>query len=118
HPLLGRRMPPQRELTRPDGTRTRVAELLHAARGVLIATDGADGTGSKAAQLAQDWADRIDIVTGTWSSGTSGPAGPQAQAVLIRPDGYVAWTAPGSDSDLTDALTRWFGAPHPPARPL
>ncbi|MEV6619262.1 hypothetical protein AB0N31_36545, partial [Streptomyces sp. NPDC051051] len=30
-----------------------------------------------------------------------------------RPDGYVAWTSPGSDHDLTDTLTRWFGHPHP-----
>ncbi|NEA01366.1 FAD-dependent oxidoreductase [Streptomyces sp. SID10116] len=114
HPLLGRRMPPQRELTRPDGTRTRVAELLHAARGVLIATDGADGTGSKAAQLAQDWADRIDIVTGTWATDPTDPtvpAVPAPEAVLVRPDGYVAWTAPGSDRDLTDALGHWFGTP-------
>ncbi|MYZ17616.1 FAD-dependent monooxygenase [Streptomyces sp. SID337] len=111
HPLLGRRMPPQRELTRPDGTRTRVAELLHAARGVLIATDGADG---KAARLAQDWADRIDIVTGTWATDPTDPtvpAVPAPEAVLVRPDGYVAWTAPGSDRDLTDALGHWFGTP-------
>ncbi|MFI7321984.1 FAD-dependent monooxygenase [Streptomyces venezuelae] len=108
HPLLGRRMPPQLELARPDGTRTRVAQLLHAARGVLIATDGADG---KAARLAQDWADRIDIVTGTWTTDASGPSAPAPEAVLVRPDGYVAWTAPGSDRDLTDVLGHWFGTP-------
>ncbi|MFD6435286.1 FAD-dependent monooxygenase [Streptomyces venezuelae] len=124
HPLLGRRMPPAQEVTRADGTRTSVAQLLHAARGVLITTDGADGAGGKAAQLAQDWSDRIDIVTGTWTTDTADTAGAGdaagafPQAVLIRPDGYVAWTAPGTDSDLTDVLTRWFGAPHPPARPL
>ncbi|MEU5689587.1 monooxygenase [Streptomyces venezuelae] len=123
HPLLGRRMPPQHELTRPDGTRTRIAQLLHAARGVLVTTEGADGTGGKAAQLAQDWSDRIDIVTGTWTTDPADPADPAdtagaaPQAVLIRPDGYVAWTAPGTDSDLTDVLTRWFGAPSTPGTP-
>ncbi|MEV6619253.1 monooxygenase, partial [Streptomyces sp. NPDC051051] len=105
HPLLGRRMPPDQVLVRPDGSRARIADLLHAARGVLIATDAA----APAARLAQDWADRVDIVTAAWA-----PApGPAPEAVLIRPDGYVAWTSPGSDHDLTDTLTRWFGHPHP-----
>ena len=105
HPLLGRRMPPHHELTRPDGTSARVADLLHTARGVLICTAGAEGAG-KAAQLAEDWADRIDILTATWSDHPDAP-----EAALIRPDGYVAWTDPGSDSDLTDALAHWFGTP-------
>ncbi|RDD84584.1 FAD-dependent monooxygenase [Streptomyces parvulus] len=33
----------------------------------------------------------------------------RADAVLVRPDGYVAWTAPGTADTLTDALARWFG---------
>jgi hypothetical protein len=101
HPLLGLRMPPDRELTRPDGSRTRIADLLHTARGVLITTNSSDDAG----QLTEGWADRIEIITGTW---TPGP-GPAPDAVLIRPDGYVAWTSPGSDGALTDALGRWFG---------
>jgi 2-polyprenyl-6-methoxyphenol hydroxylase-like FAD-dependent oxidoreductase len=101
HPLLGRRMPPERELTRPDGTRTRIADLLHTARGVLITTTGSD---SQAGQAAEGWADRIDVITGTWTAGHD----PALDAVLIRPDGYVAWTAPHGGS-LTDALGRWFG---------
>ena len=32
-------------------------------------------------------------------------------AVLIRPDGYVAWVGDGTQHGLTDALTTWFGAP-------
>jgi 2-polyprenyl-6-methoxyphenol hydroxylase-like FAD-dependent oxidoreductase len=104
HPLLGLRMPPDRELTRPDGSSTRIAGLLHDARGVLITTS------TQAGQLAQGWADRIEIVCGTWTAGqeTAGQD-PALDAVLIRPDGYVAWTSPGSDDSLTNALARWFG---------
>jgi hypothetical protein len=101
HPLLGLRMPPDRELTLPDGTRTRITGLLRAARGLLITTDGA----GQVEQLGERWADRIDIITGTWAHGWD----PELDAALIRPDGYVAWTAPGSDHHLTDALSRWFG---------
>jgi 3-(3-hydroxy-phenyl)propionate hydroxylase len=32
-------------------------------------------------------------------------------AVLIRPDGHVAWVGDGTDAGLEEALTRWFGAP-------
>jgi 2-polyprenyl-6-methoxyphenol hydroxylase-like FAD-dependent oxidoreductase len=101
HPLLGRRMPPDSELICSGGHRIRVAELLHAARGLLITTGGADTAG----RLAAGWADRIEIIPGTWAAGP----GPALDAVLIRPDGYVAWTSPGSDGDLAGALGRWFG---------
>jgi hypothetical protein len=101
HPLLGLRMPPDRELARPDGRRTTVAELLRAARGVLIITSGSGAAGP----LAEAWADRIEVITGTWAPGLD----PALDAVLIRPDGYVAWTSPGSDGDLAGALGRWFG---------
>ena len=37
-------------------------------------------------------------------------------AVLVRPDGYVAWTGGGTDQGLCDALTTWFGQPSDPAR--
>ena len=104
HPLLGRRMPPDLELTRPDGSHTRIADLLRPARGVLITTS------DTAAQLAVGWADRIQIITGAWATD------PDLHTVLIRPDGYVAWTAPGADSDLADALTHWFGATHATAK--
>ena len=100
NPLLGLRMPPDRELVLPDGSRTRAGELLHTARGVLV-TDGSGPAG----WLAEGWADRIDIVTGTWADGDAA-----LDAVLIRPDGYVAWTSPGTGRDLTDALSHWFGA--------
>jgi 2-polyprenyl-6-methoxyphenol hydroxylase-like FAD-dependent oxidoreductase len=101
HPLLGLRMPPGRELILPDSTSIRIADLLHHARGVLISTNGS----GNASRLVAGWADRIDVVTGTW--GEPGPD-PDLDDVLIRPDGYIAWTAPGS-GDLTSALSRWFG---------
>ncbi|MFE5399700.1 FAD-dependent monooxygenase [Streptomyces sp. NPDC056568] len=98
HPLLGLRLPPQAELVRAGGERTRVAELLHGARGVLIST----GDPATAEKTAAGWSDRVDVVTGTWGE-DGGP-----QAVLVRPDGHVVWTDPDG-GELHDALTRWFG---------
>jgi 2-polyprenyl-6-methoxyphenol hydroxylase-like FAD-dependent oxidoreductase len=105
HPLLGLRMPPDRELALTDGTRTRVAELLHPARGVFItASDD-----SEARRLITGWADRVDIVNGNWVPAQP-PGLPAAlDEVLIRPDGYIAWAAPGG-ADLSGALGRWFGS--------
>lgn len=114
HPLLGRRLSPDHALDLPDGNRARVAQLLRPGRGVLIVTedpggteapDGTDGPRHRAAA----WSDRVDIVTGTWApaDASGGPARLPA-AVLVRPDGYVAWAGPGS-ADLTAALESWFG---------
>jgi hypothetical protein len=100
HPLLGRRMPPDQKLTRPDGTTTRVADLLHTGRGLLITT------GPATAHTTDGLHDRVHVAAGTWTT-TPEPA---LDAVLIRPDGYIAWTSPGSTHNLTDALDRWFGA--------
>jgi bifunctional hydroxylase/dehydrase len=97
HPLQGMRMP-NWELRRPDGTRVRIAELLHQARGVLLCLDGPAG-------LAAEWSDRIDVV----AAAVSGADGTELESVLIRPDGYVAWAAPGG-GDLRAALDKWFGA--------
>jgi len=102
HPLLGLRMPPGQELELPDGSRTRVVNLLHAARGVLIST----GDSGAAAQTAAAWSDRVDVVTGSWAGAGLDT---MPEAVLLRPDGYVAWVAPGG-GDLDGALGRWFGA--------
>jgi hypothetical protein len=103
HPLLGMRIP-DRELARPDGSLVRIAELLHRARGVLVSTDH-----SQCFRFTAGWSDRVDVVPGEWvSAGADGEtAGPDA--VLIRPDGYVAWATPGG-GDLLAALERWFGA--------
>ncbi|MFD4976405.1 FAD-dependent monooxygenase [Streptomyces sp. NPDC058424] len=102
HPLLGRRMPPDHALTLPDGTRTRVAELLRTGRGLLVTTDDAT------ARTARDHTDRVDVVIGTWTTAPD----PALDAVLVRPDGYIAWTSPGTTDDLDKALDRWFGAGH------
>lgn len=104
HPLLGARMP-ERELELPDGSRKRIADLLHPARGVLISA----GDLAEMSRTAAGWSDRVDLVMVS-----SFPAGPQdagavTESVLIRPDGYVAWAAPG-DGQLQAALRRWFGA--------
>ncbi|MFJ2418031.1 FAD-dependent monooxygenase [Streptomyces brevispora] len=99
HPLLGLRMPPGRELTLTDGTVTPVAGLLRTGHGLLITTDPA------LARLAEGLEDRLDIVTGTWNQAYE----PGLDAVLVRPDGYVAWTSPGTTDELTDTLARWFG---------
>ncbi|MFJ9606570.1 FAD-dependent monooxygenase [Kitasatospora sp. NPDC101176] len=100
HPLLGRRLAPGRELTLADGTRTRVADLLHTGHGLLITTGQDDGAAAHTTGRTG-----LDLVTGTWTTTPDEPL----DTVLVRPDGYVAWTAPGSDDDLTAALDRWFG---------
>ncbi|MBF4997192.1 FAD-dependent monooxygenase [Nocardia sp. BSTN01] len=101
-----------------DGGTTRVAELLHPARPLLI-----DATGTAAAS-AHGWRARVDIVSGTLTL-DPGPSSNQAvdtaaaastpAAILLRPDGYVAWaTDDATAGGLPRALTRWFGpAPIP-----
>jgi len=104
HPLLGVRMP-DRELELPDGRRMRIADLLHAARGVVISV----GDPAEASRIAAGWSDRVDLIQ--VSSFPAGPedAGAATESVLIRPDGHVVWAAPGG-SQLEEALHRWFGA--------
>jgi hypothetical protein len=100
HPLAGR-WAPNLALTAPAGA-TSVAELLHAGRGVLLdlTPDGAF------ARAGHGWRDRIDIRT------AQSPGAP-APALLIRPDGCVAWAATDAQDSgtLRDALATWFGAP-------
>jgi hypothetical protein len=88
------------DLVLADGRR--VVELLHDARPVLL-----DGSGGGASAVATPWTDRVDTVTGAIAGG---PA-----AILIRPDGYVAWAANTMETDdatrLRTALARWFGTP-------
>ncbi|MEU5689600.1 monooxygenase [Streptomyces venezuelae] len=99
HPLLGRRLA-DGELT-CEGRPTSVHALLHTGRGVLLDLGG----DSPLPAAAKAWSDRVDIVTARPGQGL-----PAADAILLRPDGYIAWIAPDPDaSTLPEALERWFG---------
>jgi 3-(3-hydroxy-phenyl)propionate hydroxylase len=105
HPLLGRRMP-DLDLVTGNGT-VRVFSLLHAARPVLI------NFGDAGSFNIAPWTDRVQLVdakySGAWVLPVLGVVAAPT-AVLIRPDGYVAWVGDSTQAGLTDALTMWFGA--------
>jgi 2-polyprenyl-6-methoxyphenol hydroxylase-like FAD-dependent oxidoreductase len=105
HPLLGRRMP-DLDLVSADGA-LRVFELLHDAKAVLL------NLGEPGAFEIAPWADRVQLIDadyeGDWELPVLG-AVTAPTAVLIRPDGYVAWVGDGTGRGLPEALTAWFGA--------
>ena len=106
HPLLGRRMP-DLDLVTPGGT-VRVFTLLHDARPVLL------NLGEPGGFDITPWADRVRRSTPTYAGDWELPVLGQVAApaaVLIRPDGYVAWVGDGTDTGLREALTTWFGSP-------
>ncbi len=109
HPLLGRRMP-DLDLVTADGL-LRVFTLLHDARPVLI------NFGDPGGFEISTSADRVRSIdaeyAGAWELPALGTV-PAPTAVLIRPDGYVAWVGETSQLGLAEALTTWFG---PPATP-
>ncbi len=108
HPLLGRRMP-DLDLHTADGP-TRVFTLLHDARPVLL------NLGAPGGFDIGPWADRvrwIDAVhVGGWELPVLGEIAAPA-AVLVRPDGHVAWAGDLTDPELPRALATWFGAATP-----
>jgi 3-(3-hydroxy-phenyl)propionate hydroxylase len=105
HPLLGRRMP-DLDIATADGP-LRVYELLHAAKPVLLNLDPGRGPD------ITPWTDRVQLIDadsgGPWELPVLGSVSAPV-AVVIRPDGYVAWVGDGTDTGLRDALTTWFGS--------
>ena len=106
HSLLGRRMP-DLDLVTANGP-LRVFTLLHDARPVLL------NLGEPGGFDITLWADRVQLIdakyVGTWELPALG-AVTAPTAVLIRPDGYVAWVGDLTQQGLADALTTWFGSP-------
>jgi 3-(3-hydroxy-phenyl)propionate hydroxylase len=112
HPLLGRRMP-DLDLATESGSR-RVFTLLHDGRPLFL------NLAPSGVFDIEPWADRVKRVdaryVGVWELPVVG-AVTAPSAVLIRPDGHVAWVGSGTDQGLDEALTTWFGPPKGFGRP-
>ncbi|WP_407188604.1 FAD-dependent monooxygenase [Bradyrhizobium centrosematis] len=104
HALLGRRMP-DLDLS-VDGKKLALFTLLHSARGVLL------NFGRRGGIDIAPWKDRVDVAEadtdGAWELPAIGHIAAPG-AVLVRPDGHVAWVGDESQHGLEHALTRWFG---------
>ncbi|HEX5396342.1 MAG TPA: FAD-dependent monooxygenase [Candidatus Limnocylindria bacterium] len=107
HPLVGRRMPDLDLVT--NAGPLRLFALLHDARPMLLnfSEAGAVDIGP--------WADRVQVIDASdgahsvsWELPAIGSVDAPG-AVLVRPDGYVAWVGDRTQAGLVDALTRWFG---------
>ncbi|MBP0581034.1 FAD-dependent monooxygenase [Labrys sp. LIt4] len=108
HPLLGRRMP-DLDLVGAEGP-MRVFDLLREARPVLL------NLGETGSHDIEAWADRVKLVKAKFEGICELPVVGAVQtptAVLIRPDGHVAWVGNGSAAGLETALEAWFGKPAP-----
>mgnify|MGYP002401168451 CR=1 FL=1 len=106
HPLLGRRMP-DLDLVTANGP-LRLFTLLHEAQPVLL--NLAEPGGFDIAP----WGDRVQVINAKYGGVCELPAlgaVTDPAAVLIRPDGYVAWVGDLTQMGLADALTTWFGPP-------
>lgn len=101
HPLLGLRLSPDWSLVAADGSTVRVAEMLRTADWVLI--DAADGATSVTAPAGIG---PVRTFSGRWDGTDPRQAG--VSAALLRPDGHIAWAAPGA-GDPRDALDHWLG---------
>jgi 3-(3-hydroxy-phenyl)propionate hydroxylase len=108
HPLLGRRMP-DLDLHTADGN-TRVFNLLHDARPVLL------NLGEPGDFDLSRWANRVRYVNAEHDGTCELPVLGEVRtppAVLLRPDGHVAWAGDLTDPELPQALGTWFGAAAP-----
>jgi 3-(3-hydroxy-phenyl)propionate hydroxylase len=105
HPLLGRSMPDLELVT--DGGQLRVYAALHEARPLLLGFGAPIDIGP--------WADVVRVIDarydGVWALPVLGTV-TAPTAVLVRPDGHVAWVGEGSDRGLREALAVWFGVRH------
>jgi hypothetical protein len=104
HPLLGRRIP-DLDLETRDGP-LRFFTALHRAEPVLLDLDA-----THAFDLGS-WSRRVRRIDATYDGRWELPvvgAVPAPAAVLVRPDGYVAWAGDDGEDGLRAALTRWFG---------
>jgi 2-polyprenyl-6-methoxyphenol hydroxylase-like FAD-dependent oxidoreductase len=112
HPLLGRRMP-DLDVTTADGP-TRVFSLLHDARPVLL------NLGEPSDFDISPWSERVRLIdavhVGGWALPVIGEVA-SPRAVLIRPDGHVAWAGDLTDPKLPNALATWFGSGVPATEP-
>ncbi|HEX4620567.1 MAG TPA: FAD-dependent monooxygenase [Myxococcaceae bacterium] len=106
HPLIGRRMP-DLDLVTTSGP-LRLFTLLHGARPLLL------NLGAPGELEIAPWAKRVPVVDakydGKWELPVLGEV-PSPAAVLIRPDGHVAWVGDRTQDKLATALTTWFGPP-------
>ena len=106
HPQLGRRVP-DLDLATGAGV-VRLYSLLHEARPVLV------NLGAPGSVDPGPWSERVRLVEASYDGPWELPVIGAVQApvaVLVRPDGQVAWVGDGTESGLEEALTRWFGAP-------
>ncbi len=106
HPLLGRRMP-DLDLITANG-KLRVFTLLHDARAVLL------NLGEPSGFDITPWSPRVKLIEAKYEDALELPAVgvvTTPAALLIRPDGYVAWVGDLTQRSLTGALTKWFGPP-------
>ena len=112
HLLLGRRMP-DLDLVSSNGP-LRVFELLHDAKPLLL------NLGEPGSIEITPWADRVKRIDASyekeWELPVLGVVGAPT-AVLVRPDGYVAWVGDRGDEGLSGALTTWFGPPRSSSGP-
>jgi len=106
HPLLGRRMP-DLDVSTSEGLR-RVYSYLYRAQPMVLNFSPPGGLS------VAGWEDRVQLADvasdGAWELPVVGSVSPPS-AVLVRPDGYVAWVGDGTSSGLKEALTTWFGSP-------